>query len=591
VSRLPFAALTLAVLALVAPAAASAAPQIGRCAPGAELVAFSDAFDKTTFLGPDVGGLSALALRRADSTARARGLADNQGTTPARFYDLALRRPGRSLDPGITWVTRRTRPDGTPYTGHDFDGEGLGLGGRDLYAALERPLAPDGIAADGGARLRLLHHRRGAGGAYAVAGQLGYVADPGLGVAEVQVVASLADPGVAFVTRRLLVDLGDCPSGGAALRGEPTLLARALYRADAYQPGPPSGATGVAPANGRTPPFPGQPIPGISGAVANDDGTFWGQPDNGFGSKENSADFLLRIYRFKPDWRTRRDGGGRLAVERYVSLRDPDRKVPFPIVNETTEERLLTGADFDIESIQRGKDGSFWIGDEFGPWVLHVSADGKVVEPPVGLPMKSPQNPTLEPGEMPTVRASRGFEAMAMSTDGRTLYPILEGSLTTDLDPTLRRVYEFDVGRRAYTGRSWRLHASSDTGLIGDAQIVNDRRILYIDRDDLQGEAARVKQVRAVDLEATPQADGALPTGLVLDALRIRDPDGISAATGAAGIGDPFAFPIQSFETIVLVGGEKLLIANDNNYPGSNGRVPGTPDDLEAEVLRVPGLE
>ena len=40
-----------------------------------------------------------------------------------------------------------------------------------------------------------------------------------------------------------------------------------------------------------------------------------------------------------------------------VVLHDPDRKVPFRIVNENTPRRYLTGSDFDIESIQRVHEG------------------------------------------------------------------------------------------------------------------------------------------------------------------------------------------------------------------------------------------
>ncbi|HEY0398944.1 MAG TPA: glycerophosphodiester phosphodiesterase, partial [Acidimicrobiia bacterium] len=75
----------------------------------------------------------------------------------------------------------------------------------------------------------------------------------------------------------------------------PTLTARATLSADHLAPGPPSGAQ-ATPANGRTGPFGGQVIPGFSGVVANDDGTYWAMPDNGFGAKANSADFLLRLY-------------------------------------------------------------------------------------------------------------------------------------------------------------------------------------------------------------------------------------------------------------------------------------------------------
>ena len=46
---------------------------------------------------------------------------------------------------------------------------------------------------------------------------------------------------------------------------EPQLVARAVLAADTFAGGPPSGAAlGTAPINGRTPPFPGQPVQGFS---------------------------------------------------------------------------------------------------------------------------------------------------------------------------------------------------------------------------------------------------------------------------------------------------------------------------------------
>ena len=70
----------------------------------------------------------------------------------------------------------------------------------------------------------------------------------------------------------------------------------------------------------------------------------------------------------------RRDGR---AHARRIFLTDPDRKVPFPIVNEGTTKRYLTGADFDVESIQPVADG-FWVGEEFGPYLVKFDVDGKV---------------------------------------------------------------------------------------------------------------------------------------------------------------------------------------------------------------------
>ena len=118
---------------------------------------------------------------------------------------------------------------------------------------------------------------------------------------------------------------------------EPRLLARALLSADYQAPGPPSGAL-ATPANGRQGPFPGQVIPGFSAAIDNGDGTFWAQPDNGFGAKGNSADFLLRLYLVKPQWKTAKGGAAKIQVLRHITLSDPRHKIGFPIVNEATSE-------------------------------------------------------------------------------------------------------------------------------------------------------------------------------------------------------------------------------------------------------------
>jgi len=361
----------------------------------------------------------------------------------------------------------------------------------------------------------------------------------------------------------------------------PTLVARATLSADHLEDGPPSGAKATA-ANGRTGPFAGQVIPGFSAVLDNGDGTFWGLPDNGFGSKANSADFLLRIYRVTPQWETARGGKGRLRVGRHVSLRDPLRRAGFPIVNEDTRERLLTGADFDVESIVRDRDGTFWIGEEFGPFLLHVSATGVLLDEPVPLPgVQSPSNPHLA-GEA-TLPNSKGFEAMA--GDGRYLYPILEGGLTTDDQKRRRWIHEFDTRTGRYTDRRWAYEADTDANLVADAFTVGRRQLLVAERDDFDGPQAVTKKVYRVDLDRRDR-QGHVRKELVLDALRIANPHGIGAGDGY-GTGDPFSLPVQSFETIVQLRDGRLLIANDNNYPGNDARVPGTPDDTELAVVEL----
>ena len=239
----------------------------------------------------------------------------------------------------------------------------------------------------------------------------------------------------------------------ALARDVPTLEARAILPADATAPAPFPGAPNVEPiaAAGAT-----QPVGGFSALLdAAGRNTFWAMPDNGFGSKANSRSFLLRVYRVRADFETRRGGSGRVEILDAITLRDPDDKIPFAIVLETTSDRLLTGADFDVESMRVAPDGSLWFGEEFGPFLVHTDATGKILEAPIPTPgVKSPDFPAAgipAPIAGPANLArSNGFEGMAISEDGRTLLPTLEGPVTGD-DPMTRRVYEFDIRRRRYT--------------------------------------------------------------------------------------------------------------------------------------------
>ncbi|MEF3403885.1 esterase-like activity of phytase family protein [Agromyces sp. CCNWLW203] len=377
----------------------------------------------------------------------------------------------------------------------------------------------------------------------------------------------------------------DGPNGPSVKKTEPTLVARATLSADHLEAGPASGAALTTPVNGRTGPFAGQVIPGFSAMIDNGDGTFWAQPDNGFGAKGNSADFLLRNYLVRPVWQTAEGGTGEIQVERFVSYNDANDVLDFPIVNETTPDRLLTGADFDVESVVRAKDGTFWVGEEFGPFLLHFAADGTLLEKPHPMPdgAKSPQNPYLEAGETPRVRASRGFEALASSVNGRYLYPIVEGSYADDADLRRREILEFDTKAGAYTGRTWNYETDQDANVIGDAFAVRNGVLLLVERDDFEGDQSVTKRIYEVDLTRS-DAEGKLEKTLVLDALRIANPDLLGAGDGY-GTGDPFSLPVQSFETVVQLKNGDLLIANDNNYPGNDARIAGVPDDTEIDVI------
>lgn len=388
----------------------------------------------------------------------------------------------------------------------------------------------------------------------------------------------------------LLVAVAALPVSNALAQPNATLEGRAVLPADTFAGPPPSGSElEDETKGGRTPPFEGQPIGGISAVLEAEDGAFQAMPDNGFGKKDNSSDFQLRTYRISPDFETANGGSGEIPVGEFVQLRDPDRRIPFEIANEETDDRLLTGADFDIESVRRDAQGGLWFGDEFGPFLLHTDATGRVLEVPIPLPdVKSPENPTLGAEEEPTLPTSKGFEGMAISEDGAILYPMLEGALEDDQETSRRYVYEFDLGSKGYTGERWQYRVEAPDNSIGDFTALGGGRFLVIERDNEQGEEANFKKVYEVRLNRE-DSEGYLVKREVLNLLSIRDPYGISepGREGDIGLGDPFSFPFQTIESILPLGDGRLLLLNDNNYPLSAGRNSDQPDDTEAIIVRT----
>ena len=99
---------------------------------------------------------------------------------------------------------------------------------------------------------------------------------------------------------------GDDDQRGHGHGDEPRLVGRAVLPVDTLADGPPSGA-GHPDANGITFPLPSQPVEGFSAIVdGRRPGEILAMPDNGFGAKATRADFLIRAYYLRPDFKTAR---------------------------------------------------------------------------------------------------------------------------------------------------------------------------------------------------------------------------------------------------------------------------------------------
>lgn len=449
-------------------------------------------------------------------------------------------------------------------------------------------------------------------------------------------------------------------AGGAVATGtsddvshqQARLAARSVLPSATSRAGsPPSGAfftagnRTTAANNGLTVPatgavFNNQPVQGVSAVIPAGHGKWWALADNGYGSRDTSADWQLAIYRMDLGLGTT----GTPQVLDTVLLSDPRKYVSWKTVCDPTvgtdlppfsfnvlpakpaacgtdpAARLLTGFDFDPESIEIARDGTFWIGDEFGPFLLHADRHGRLLGAPIAAPgVKSPQNPTLNIAtEEPNVAASRGFESMAIDPSRKHLYPMFEGPISSDDSQDLR-LLEFDLRTHRFTHhvRQVRLempgakvnlaalfYADGTTRVYPDAATptpagesaaeltaINSHQFLMVERDSAGDDviAPRFKKIFLID--ASGAGDGGyVNKRLLVDLMAVPDPAKVALD------GDFFRFPFNTIESVHVVSPDTILTANDNNYPFSNARSrsltnartgPLAPDDNEFILIKL----
>ncbi len=235
---------TILTAALAATPAVAKPPgsEAPNCATGVDFLGFSDALNKRSFEGTEVGGLSALAYDKRRDVYYS--LVDNgpEDSSPARFYTLRAPVDRSGLEePEILDVTLLRDASGEPFTAENFDGEGITLArkgellvssetepsiyrfsrngqlldeltvpdkflvapdgeaqpnrafesldlspnGQSLFTAVEGPLASDGQTEEGRNRIRILRYEDRGPNGFEPAEEFFYLTEPGQSVVEI----------------------------------------------------------------------------------------------------------------------------------------------------------------------------------------------------------------------------------------------------------------------------------------------------------------------------------------------------------------------------------------------------------------------
>ncbi|KAG7095023.1 hypothetical protein E1B28_005817 [Marasmius oreades] len=125
---------------------------------------------------------------------------------------------------------------------------------------------------------------------------------------------------------------------------------------------------------------------------------------------------------------TKTSGLDALAV-RPTQGSDPELPIP-------SEE--FSHLSLDVEGLVAAPDGTFWISDEYGPYIYHFSDDGHLVsaiQPPAAiLPKDKNGNINFTSVESPTTGRSpnQGFEGLTLDPENNILYAMLQSATIQD---------------------------------------------------------------------------------------------------------------------------------------------------------------
>jgi hypothetical protein len=240
------------------------------------------------------------------------------------------------------------------------------------------------------------------------------------------------------------------------------------------------------------------------------------------------------------------------------------------------------GNGIDPEGMVAVKDGTFWISDEYGPYVLHVDASGKITQriSPFG---KNAVGHSL-PGVLARRRPNYGLEGLTLTPDGTTLVGILQSALDNP-DRSVRSTRTtrlFFLNLVAGQTKQFVYLREQPEFSVTDITALSATEFLVLERDDNfpadPKSPGRNKRVYRIDIsratDVSDEADsvaGKLFGGKTLEQL--SDVEIRSAQINAAAktlvadlVALPEGYPHDKPEGLAVIADGVIAVSNDDDF-------------------------
>ncbi len=322
--------------------------------------------------------------------------------------------------------------------------------------------------------------------------------------------------------------------------------------------------------------------------------------------------FTPQIGRFKLD-------GGKLTLVKVIEIRNAQGRritgLPNPREGNTGEiavdlqgRELGTDPDgLDSEGLVALADGTFWISDEYGPWLVHVDAKGRTLERIGPCP-----GPKSLPKVLALRRPNRGMESLTITPDGTTLVGVMQNPVDNP-DSAVRKTSRFNrivaYDPRTGASRQYAYLLEATSAVVSEIAAVTATTFIVSERDQLfQGDPkspSKLKRIYKIDLSnATDVSDpadgrnGRLVNGRTLEQLseaQLREA-GIVPVTKELVVdllALPGGYPHDKSEGLAVISDTLIAVSNDDDFgivPDGKGgiapkRLPGAGNMIDVNRI------
>jgi hypothetical protein len=154
----------------------------------------------------------------------------------------------------------------------------------------------------------------------------------------------------------------------------------------------------------------------------------------------------------------------------------------------------------DSEGLVAMKDGSFWVSDEYGPFVIHFDRNGRELQ------RLSPQAGSL-PAELAHRTVNRGMEGLTTTPDGKTLVGIMQSALdqadsSKPKNNPLTRIVTINLKTKVVHEYAYLLDDPATNGTANSEITALSNTTFLVDERDGNFEPNAYKRLYTVDISA-----------------------------------------------------------------------------------------